>query len=649
MLEKSNAEPSGFEPYYQKQFITHKSVGVSRHESVEKGQIVSSSEEKRFKREKTLRSYADAKRVFFHLLFWGLGGALYISYDRLYSASMPFPDDAQDYSQILVNLVKHSAMYVDQERKPIASKTFIDYKAFEDSCDPSKDILVSFSTYYPLFPIMFLMLLPLLALFNRKLNVNDKVALAAMQTGKKKFQFKRYDSITTKLSDVAGLTEAKHELVEVIDFLKRPQHYSALGAKLPKGVLLDGPPGVGKTLLAKAVAGEAGVPFVSCSGSEFDEVYVGVGASRIRQLFREAHKCKPCVVFIDEIDSFGKKRKSSGGVSLPTTLNAFLSEVDGFKDSSGILLLGATNRADILDSAMTRSGRFDRKITLDKPAYKERVAIAQVHLKPLRLDSSSTTEAYAECIAALTPGCSGADIYSVCNEGAIHAARKGRVKITMDDFHKAAERVLIGMQKSAAEFQAIEKERLAFHEAGVVVSHWYQELTAPVIKTTILPCGASRSGVTQMLPQSTYISTEDRLRQNIVGMLGGYAAEEFFFQDVSSRGAEKLREGTNMARQMVCTYGMDPSNFGHMALTLNPDALKKPYGPKKEDKIDVSVEKLVAECLDRAKKLLQDRLVQVQAVANLLLTRETLSAHELWLILGDRPVMTKEFKAYLLS
>lgn len=650
MLEKSNTtQPKGFEGFYKKQFVTNKPAGPMANETVRKALAPSSTEEMLLKKREAKHRKKRSKNVFYCFVLLGLGGSLYAGYDRIKTASLPPHGEGIQYHQILVNLVKHSAVYVDEERGPIGTRTFIDYKTLEESCDPSKDILVSFSTYYPFLPIIFLLAIPLLAFFNHSVNAIHKVPFSPVAATKKKFSFKRYDSVTTTLKDVAGHTEAKHELVEVIDFLKRPGRYSALGAKLPKGVLLDGPPGVGKTLLAKAVAGEAGVPFVSCSGSQFDEVYVGVGASRIRELFREAHECKPCVVFIDEIDSIGKSRKSLGGGGLPTTLNAFLSEVDGFKDSSGILLLGATNRADILDNAMTRSGRFDRKITLEKPPYKERVGIAHVHLKPLLLDSSSTPDAYAECIAALTPGCSGADIYSVCNEGAIHAARMGREKVTMDDFHKAAERVLIGMQKSAVEYQSIEKERLAFHEAGVVVSNWYQELTAPVIKTTILPCGASRSGVTQMLPQSTYISTEERLRQNIVGMLGGYAAEKYFFQDVSSRGVEKLREGTKMAHRMVCTYGMDPANFSHMALTQNPDAIEKPYGSKKEDSIDQSVEILLADCLSRAKKLLQERVVQVQAIAALLLKRETLSAHELWLILGDRPLMTKDFQAYLLS
>lgn len=647
MLKKSSAQPNGFKRFYQEPF-TSKSSAITSNERILQALMASENEEKIFKEAKSNRNYAQAKRMFFYLLLLGGGSLLYKS-DLYYSLLLPSHGDVLTYHQLIVNLIKHKVFYCDEEQRIIAVRRFIDYKALEDSCDPSKDVLVSFSTYFPWIPIMFLMLIPFLALVNKQINVLDKGALSKIGLPQKKFNFKRYDFVTTRLSDVAGLTEAKHELAEVIDFLKRPSRYSALGAKLPKGVLLDGPPGVGKTLLAKAVAGEAGVPFVSCSGSEFDEVYVGVGAKRIRELFQEAHKCKPCVVFIDEIDSFGKKRKSGGERSFRSTLNAFLSEVDGFKDSSGILLLGATNRADILDNAMTRSGRFDRKITLDKPPYKERVAIAHVHLKPLSLDLSSTAEAYAQCIAALTPGCSGADIYSVCNEGAIHAARSRRSKVTMEDFHKAAERVMIGMQKSAVEYLPSEKERLAFHEAGVVVLNWYQKLTAPVIKTTILPCGALRSGVTQMLPQNAYISTENRLRENITGMLGGYVAEDYFFHDVSTRGVEKLREATKMARQMICTYGMDPSTFGHMALTQNPEAIEKPYGPKKENNIDKAVEELLTDCMGTAKSILEERLVHVQAVATLLITQETLSAYDLWLILGDRPVMTKEFQAYLLS
>lgn len=638
--------PRGFEEFYKKKFLrplplkdTSKAAIVSSLKLQEKEEVLTA--QLIFKSRGIRRG-----KVFLALtLLFGQ----YIIYKCLFSSRHDFKADISRYHHIVVNIPKCVALYFDHAKKEIGARQFIDYNALEAASDPNKDIIVDFSSYYPWVSMLLLCLLPLLAMVNSNFSKSAAVAPPLLLGDKRRFRFSRNVNVQTRLTDVAGLTEAKHELIEVIDFLKRPERYTALGATLPKGVLLDGPPGVGKTLLAKAVAGEAQVPFVSCSGSEFDEVYVGVGASRIRELFREAHKCKPCVVFIDEIDSFGRKRKSDGQGNSRSTLNAFLSELDGFKDSSGILVLGATNRADILDTAMTRSGRFDRKITLDKPAYKDRVAIAMVHLRPLRLDTSATVHSYAECIAALTPGCSGADIYNVCNEGAVHAARKGKEVVTMDDFHEAAERVLLGLPKSAVAFQAHEKERLAFHEAGEVVLCWCQELTDPIIKTSILPRGGHRTGVTQRLPQSVFISTEERLRQTIVGTLGGYVSEEHFFKDVSTKAAEKLEKATKLARQMITIYGMDPENIGHIGYRLDSYAIQKPYGPNKENNIDKSVEVLLADSMNRARKILKERLLDVQVIAGLLLKKETLSAHELWVSLGDRPEMTKEFQTYLVS
>eukprot|EP00796_Vickermania_ingenoplastis_P007184 gene7185-5047_t len=556
----------------------------------------------------------------------------------------------QNYHHAKVSIGKRVAVFFDDQDEVLGSHSFLDFFALEKSLDTSKDLLVEIPSLYPWFSMLFVLLLPLIPrLWNptwKSSSSTFEIKIKSLMEDPRKFQFKKDVAVTTRLNDVAGLSEAKQELLEVIDFLKCPERYTALGAKLPKGVLLDGPPGVGKTLLAKAVAGEASVPFVSCSGSQFDEVYVGVGASRVRELFREAHKCKPCVVFVDEIDSFGQKRKSDGLGGSRGTLNAFLSAVDGFKDSSGIFVLAATNRVDILDSALTRSGRFDRKITLEKPAFKDRVAIAMVHLKRLKLHSASTREEYAECIAALTPGCSGADIYNVCNEAAVHAARHGNEFVTINDFHKAAERVLIGLEKSEVFYQPYEKERLAIHEAGDVVTKWFLHLTDPVIKTTILPRGRHRTGVTQVLPQTIFISTMERLKENITGSLGGYAAEDIFFNDISSRSAGKLQRATELARDMVCRYGMEPSSVGHMGFYLDDNSIQKPFGPEKEKFIDEAVEKIVHECLHKAKGIVLQRSVQVQLISNLLQRHETLSAYDLWLALGDRPVMTKEFQNY---
>ncbi|CCW60561.1 unnamed protein product [Phytomonas sp. EM1] len=558
--------------------------------------------------------------------------------------------DITDYKSVVVDVPRHTARFLNDRGRTVGVRYFIDFAEFEKTCDPEKDILLEFSSYFPWVPMLLLCLMPILAAVNAKFNGSAKMATMMAQAEKKRFNFKRETSVTTRLSDVAGLTEAKHEVLEVVDFLKHPERYQQLGARLPKGVLLDGPPGVGKTLLAKAVAGEAMVPFVSCSGSEFDEVYVGVGAQRVRELFREANKCKPCVVFVDEIDSFGRKRHSDSSGNTRGTLNAFLSELDGFKDSSGIIVLAATNRADILDNALTRSGRFDRKVSLEKPSHKDRVAIALVHLQPLCLEPSTKPEDYAETIAALTPGCSGADIANICNEAAIHAARGAQEHVTTKHFHAAMERVLMGLEKSAVRYTPNEKERIAYHEAGIVVLNWFQEGTDPVIKTTILPRGQHRTGVTQMLPKRAYISTEEQLLQRIVGILGGYVAEEFFFHDVSTSAANDLQNATKLALEMVCTYGMDPKNIGHFGYEVERhDAIQKPFGQEKENAVDESVERIVHMCLGRARALLHEHHHHVRVIGGLLIRQETLNAHDLWFALGARPAMSEEFQAYLES
>lgn len=569
---------------------------------------------------------------------------------RWHYANAKLNADVSRYKAVLVSVPDHRAVYVDESGGVLGTRNFIDYEAFEKTCDPEKDVLVMISAYYPWVPILLLCLLPVLAIVNAGFNGSAKRVATMVQAEKNSFRFRREMVVGTRLKDVAGLTEAKHEVMEVTDFLKHPERYQSLGARLPKGVLLDGPPGVGKTLLAKAVAGEAMVPFVSCSGSEFDEVYVGVGAQRVRELFREAQSCKPCVVFVDEIDAFGRKRKSDGNGSSRGTLNAFLSELDGFKDSSGIMVLAATNRADILDNALTRSGRFDRKITLEKPSFKDRAAIAKVHLAPLKLDPVSSMDGYAEMLAGLTPGCSGADLFNICNEAAIQAARRDAVYVGVGHFHTAVERVLVGLERTAVKYTPNEKERMAYHEAGVVVLNWFQKETDPIIKTTILPRGRHRTGVTQRLPQNVYLSTESRLLEEIVGRLGGYVAEEHFFQDVSTNAASGLEEATRMATRMVCEYGMKPSTTGHLAFEMDrSDTLQKPFGPVVEDAVDAAVEGIVQHCLCRARALLKEHLQKTRVVAGLLLTQETLTAQELWFALGDRPVMSREFETYLES
>ena len=560
-------------------------------------------------------------------------------------------------ASIYVNLHKHVATYYDAAGKYISGRYFVDFINFESNLKDSPEtsnasVFVNIYNYFPWTPMFLLLLIPVLTYFHDSFTLAGRLAQkTAMQApgSDKKFKFATEKNVKTKLNSVAGLTEAKHEVVEIIDFLKNPTRYTSLGARLPKGVLLDGPPGVGKTLIAKAVAGEALVPFVSCSGSEFDEVFVGVGAQRVRELFKEARRHAPCVVFIDEIDAFGKKRQSDGRGGSRGTLNALLSELDGFKDATGIIVLAATNRADILDSALTRSGRFDRKISLEKPPHKDRVEISKVHLAPLVLDPSMTLDSASEQLASLTPGCSGADIYNICNEAAIIASREGRDNVNMACFHKALERVLVGLEKKAKKFNVDEKRRLAYHEAGHVILNWYQSLTDPVVKASIVPRGGEKVGVTQKLPQDKFIRTQEELRQIMIARLGGLVVEEMFFEDLSTSASDDLRGVTELAWSEVCTYGMDTTKIGHVHYETSDSAIAKPYGPKKEDDIDESVSDIVAQSLKAARAMMKQHIEKVRIVGGLLLKQETVTAVELWRVLGDRPVMSEEFTKFLTS
>lgn len=640
--------PKGFARFYAPHFLSRieiyadpsQAIKNARHVTAEEREIMLSAEE-----------YATRMRHYKRLAIVGtlVGGLLLY---RTYRDWQLKVGDTSSYSSVVVYINDHLAQFYDALGNVVAYRSYVDFRAFELTVGSDKDVMIAVSTYYPFVPMLLLLLLPFMSGLNSGFSMSARMAAKHAREGlaneKGKFRFKREVGVATRLDDVAGLTEAKHEVVEVVDFLKNPERYRRLGAKLPKGVLLDGPPGVGKTLLAKAVAGEAMVPFLSCSGSEFEEVFVGVGAQRVRELFKQAHKSKPCVVFIDEIDAFGKKRKSDGGGSSRSTLNAFLSELDGFHDASGIIVLAATNRADVLDNALTRSGRFDRKITLEKPPHKDRVAISMVHLRPLKLDPAVPIESFAETLASLTGGCSGADIYNICNEAAIVASRENRDSVNVACFHKALERVLVGLEKKAFQMQKHEKERMAHHEAGHVVLSWFQDTTDPVIKTTISPRGGNMTGVTQKLPQTVYISTQQRIRESMIARLGGFVAEEYFFKDLSTNAADDLQRVTDMARDEICVYGMSPHTIGHFGYKMDQEnAIQKPYGPKRENQIDLEISGIVEDCAHKARELLQKHILEVRKVAGLLMKHETLSAHELWLLLGDRPVMSEEFRKYL--
>ena len=518
------------------------------------------------------------------------------------------------------------------------------------------DFLIKVPTHFPWLVLGFVWLMPFFASLSNGMlmgmNTASGVAEATAAV-KARFRFRTEQTVKVRLADVAGLTEVKQEVTEVIDMLKFPFKYSALGAKVPKGILLDGPPGVGKTLLAKAVAGECGLPFISCSGSEFEEVYVGTGALRIRELFKQARKHRPCVVFIDEIDTFGRKRRSDKNGNSRGTINAFLSEMDGFTESNDIMVLAATNRADVLDEAMTRTGRFDRKISFEKPPHSDRVAIALVHLKKIKLEANLTQAAVAEVLASSLPGATGADIFNVCNEAAIIATRLEKTAVPLECFHMAIDRILLGLEKKAKKLAGTERERLAYHEAGHIVLNWFTSTTDPITKVTIAPRGGSKVGSAATLPQDRYIYTQEMLHERMMVKLGGFLAEEHFFHEVSTNAASDLKDVTQRAYDELCRYGMSPQQVGHFNYvdSLSDSGsyvtVRNPYGEAKGDVIDAEVKRIVHDVKERARQLFMEHLDEVRIIAGKLLKEETLVAKDLWLLLGPRTTTSPEFKKYL--
>ena len=440
--------------------------------------------------------------------------------------------------------------------------------------------------------------------------------------------------------DVAGLEEAEMEVREIVDFLKNPQSFTKLGAKIPKGVILVGPPGTGKTLLAKAVAGEAQVPFFSISGSEFVEMFVGVGASRVRDLFKQAKEKTPCIIFIDEIDAIGRSRGKGAFLSgandeRESTLNQLLTEMDGFGTNSGVIVLAATNRADMLDAALLRPGRFDRHIYLELPNMKEREEIFKVHLRPLVLDDTIDTA----FLAAQTPGFSGADIASICNESALIAARRKKEKISKPDFMDAIDRMIAGPEKKSKIISAEEKKIIACHEAGHAVTSWLLKLVDPVLKVSIIPRGKSL-GSAWYLPGEKQLRSESAFTEHLCATLGGRAAEEIMFGEVSSGALDDLEKVTKEAYMMVVYYGFNKKigNISFYDSTGQRDmGIQKPYSEETGKLIDEEVRKLVMEAYQRTKELLQNNKASLQKVADLLLKKEVIFKEDLEIILGKRP------------
>lgn len=454
--------------------------------------------------------------------------------------------------------------------------------------------------------------------------------------------FDKGTKVNITFSDVAGLDEAKVEVMEIVDFLKNPKKYTALGGKIPKGALLVGPPGTGKTLLAKAMAGEAQVPFFSMSGSDFVELFVGVGASRVRDLFKQAREKAPCIIFIDEIDAIGRARGKNAIMSndeRESTLNQLLVEMDGFSGESGIIVLAATNRPDVLDTALLRPGRFDRQISIDKPDLKGREHIFKVHLKPIKI----STKVDIHKLAEQTPGFAGADIANVCNEAALIAARKGKEHVEMEDFQDAVDRVIGGLEKKNKIISPEEKKIIAYHEAGHAICGWYLEHAYPLLKVTIVPRGVAALGYAQYTPREQYLYDTDQLMDQICMTLGGRASEEIFFGKISTGAQNDLQQITRTAYSMVTVYGMN-ARVGNISFydPSNENSFTKPYSEETSKLIDQEVRKLIDEAYEKTKALLRDKKEQVEKLAEELLVKEVLFQSDVEKLIGKRPF--KELK-----
>jgi AFG3 family protein len=449
--------------------------------------------------------------------------------------------------------------------------------------------------------------------------------------------FDKGTKVNITFSDVAGLDEAKVEVMEIVDFLKNPKKYTALGGKIPKGALLVGPPGTGKTLLAKAMAGEAQVPFFSMSGSDFVELFVGVGASRVRDLFKQAREKSPCIIFIDEIDAIGRARGKNAIMSndeRESTLNQLLVEMDGFSGESGIIVLAATNRPDVLDTALLRPGRFDRQISIDKPDLKGREHIFKVHLKPIKI----STKVDIHKLAEQTPGFAGADIANVCNEAALIAARKGKEHVEMEDFQDAVDRVIGGLEKKNKIISPEEKKIIAYHEAGHAICGWYLEHAYPLLKVTIVPRGVAALGYAQYTPREQYLYDTDQLMDQICMTLGGRASEEIFFGKISTGAQNDLQQITRTAYSMVTVYGMN-ARVGNVSFydPANENSFTKPYSEETSKLIDQEVRKLIDQAYEKTKALLRDKRDDVEKLAEALLVKEVLFQSDVEKLIGKRP------------
>ena len=438
--------------------------------------------------------------------------------------------------------------------------------------------------------------------------------------------------------DIAGMKEAKEEVKEIVDFLKTPEKFTLLGGKIPKGVLLIGPPGTGKTLLAKAVAGEASVPFICLSGSDFVEMFVGIGAARVRNLFKKAKEKAPCIIFIDEIDAVGRAR---GKANMPgvndereNTLNSLLVEMDGFSTNSGVIIIAATNRPEVLDPALLRPGRFDRQVSIDNPDIVDREAIIKCHSKLLKLEKYIRIKQLAE----QTPGFSGADLASMCNEAALIAARKHRKFVTMNDFHAAIDRIIGGLEKKNKLISPEEKRIVAYHEAGHAIAGWFLEHAHPLVKVSIVPRGIAALGYAQYLPKEQFVYQEDQLLDELAMALGGRAAEELVFGKISTGALNDLERTTKLAYSIVTVYGMS-AKIGHLSFYNSKQSdytFTKPYAEKTAYTIDSEVKTIINSAYVRVKELLQEKMDKLTLLAEALLTRETIFKSDLERLMGKK-------------
>ncbi|KGK37235.1 hypothetical protein JL09_g3624 [Pichia kudriavzevii] len=471
---------------------------------------------------------------------------------------------------------------------------------------------------------------------------------------KKTFKkFNADENVKVTFNDVAGCNEAKEEIMEFVSFLKNPQKYERLGAKIPRGAILNGPPGTGKTLLAKATAGEAGVPFYSVSGSEFVEMFVGVGASRVRELFKTARENAPSIVFVDEIDAIGKSRGKGRGMGgndeRENTLNQLLVEMDGFKSDDHVVVFAGTNRVDVLDPALLRPGRFDRKIYIGNPELDGRKDIFAVHLKEIKLFPELNLEDLKGRLAALTPGFSGADIANVCNEAALIAARNDEEYVHLKHFEQAIERVIGGLEKKTKLLSADEKKVVAYHEAGHAICGWYLEYADPLLKVSIVPRGQGALGYAQYLPPDIYLYSTQKLLDRMTMTLGGRVSEELHFETVTSGAADDFEKVTGMAQKMVLGCGLSPK-VGLVSYDMDRgNDFTKPFSDKTAALIDEEIQRIIKECYSRCRNLLTEKSADVEKVAQRLLEKEVITREDMIELLGKRPFPNRNdaFDKYL--